>query len=93
MFELLGAAAAGSAQQVPVLPAARSLLNCRACALPCLLLPEGNGLAADLTLGAENGAAAVDFVRRQVLAVPPLRPLCLAIKAFLRFVCLRFNHC
>ena len=42
------------------------------------------GLAADISLGAENGAQAVEFVRRQVLAVPPLRPLCLAVKAFLR---------
>lgn len=39
---------------------------------------------ADISLGASNGAAAVDFVRRQVVAVPPLRPLCLVIKAFLR---------
>lgn len=45
----------------------------------------GGGLAADISLGAENGAHAVDFVRRQVLAVPPLRPLCLAVKAFLRW--------
>ncbi|KAL4428251.1 hypothetical protein ABPG75_002340 [Micractinium tetrahymenae] len=47
-------------------------------------LDFGGGLAADISLGAENGAQAVDFVRRQVLAVPPLRPLCLAVKAFLR---------
>jgi DNA polymerase sigma len=39
---------------------------------------------ADISLGATNGAAAVDFVRRQVLALPPLRPLCLVAKAFLR---------
>lgn len=50
------------------------------------LAPAGGGLAADISLGAENGAQAVDFVRRQVLAVPPLRPLCLAVKAFLRWV-------
>jgi DNA polymerase sigma len=53
--------------------------------LSCFLLtPAGDGLAADISMGAENGAQAVDFVRRQVLAVPPLRPLCLVIKAFLR---------
>ena len=46
--------------------------------------PAGGGPAADISLGVENGAQAVEFVRRQVLAVPPLRPLCLAIKAFLR---------
>lgn len=55
---------------------------------PALPRPAGGpaGLAADISLGAENGAQAVDFVRRQVLAVPPLRPLCLAVKAFLRCV-------
>ena len=41
-------------------------------------------LPVDISLGADNGAAAVDFVRRQVLGVAPLRPLCLAVKAFLR---------
>jgi hypothetical protein len=49
------------------------------------LAAAGGGLAADISLGVENGAHAVDFVRRQVLAVPPLRPLCLAVKAFLRW--------
>ncbi len=39
---------------------------------------------ADISLGAANGAAAVDYVRRQVVSVPPLRPLCLVVKAFLR---------
>ncbi|GAB4814301.1 hypothetical protein N2152v2_001347 [Parachlorella kessleri] len=47
-------------------------------------LAVGPGLMADISLGATNGAAAVDFVRRQVVAVPPLRPLCLVVKAFLR---------
>jgi hypothetical protein len=42
------------------------------------------GVPADISLGAGNGAAAVDFVRRQVLAVPPLRPLTLVLKAMLR---------
>jgi len=41
-------------------------------------------LPADISFGAINGAAAVTFLRRQILAVPPLRPLSLVVKAFLR---------
>lgn len=41
-------------------------------------------LAADISLGATNGAQAVSMIRRQVLAVPPLRPLTLVVKAILR---------
>jgi hypothetical protein len=46
--------------------------------------PGGRGLDVDVCLGAANGAAAVGFVRAQVLAVPPLRPLALVVKALLR---------
>jgi len=45
---------------------------------------NGNVLPVDISFGAVNGAAAVEFIRRQVIAVPPLRPLALAVKAFLR---------
>lgn len=41
-------------------------------------------MAADISLGVANGAAAVHWVRRQILAVPPLRPLTLVVKALLR---------
>lgn len=41
-------------------------------------------LPLDISLGVANGAAAVGFLRRQVIAVPPLRPLTLIIKALLR---------
>ena len=44
----------------------------------------GGGLPADISLGVANGAAAVGLVRRAVQAVPPLRPLCLAVKSLLR---------
>jgi hypothetical protein len=41
-------------------------------------------LPVDLSLGVENGAAAVSFMTRQVQALPPLRPLVLVIKAMLK---------
>jgi hypothetical protein len=41
-------------------------------------------LPVDLSLGVENGAAAVSFMTRQVRALPPLRPLVLVIKAMLK---------
>lgn len=44
----------------------------------------GAGLAADISLGAVNGAAAVKFVRQMAAAAPPLRVLVLTIKALLK---------
>ena len=41
-------------------------------------------LAADISIGVANGAAAVAMVRRAVIDLPPLRPLCLALKSLLR---------
>ncbi|KAL3151268.1 hypothetical protein ABBQ38_013107 [Trebouxia sp. C0009 RCD-2024] len=47
-------------------------------------LDYGAGLAADISLGAVNGAAAVKFVRQMAAAAPPLRVLVLTIKALLK---------
>ena len=44
----------------------------------------GPGLAADISLGAVNGAAAVQNVCQMVATAPPLRVLVLAIKALLK---------
>lgn len=44
----------------------------------------GGGLAADISLGTANGARAVFYVCSQLQALPALRPLVLAVKAFLR---------
>ena len=44
----------------------------------------GSGLAADISLGAVNGAAAVQYVCQMVTAAPPLRVLVLVIKALLK---------
>ena len=41
-------------------------------------------MAADISLGAANGARAVVYVQRQLQALPQLRPLVLVVKAFLR---------
>lgn len=41
-------------------------------------------LPMDISLGAANGAAAVTFLRKHVIALPPLRPLTLVVKALLR---------
>ena len=56
---------------------------------PLAVFP-GPGLAADISLGAVNGAAAVQFVCQMVAAAPPLRVLVLAIKALLK---VRFFMC
>ena len=42
------------------------------------------GVQVDVSLGAANGAAAVEYVQRQVVALPPLRPLVLVVKAVLK---------
>ena len=44
----------------------------------------GSGLAADISLGAVNGAAAVQYVCQMVAAAPPLRVLVLVVKALLK---------
>lgn len=41
-------------------------------------------MAADISLGTANGARAVFYVCSQLQALPALRPLVLAVKAFLR---------
>ena len=41
-------------------------------------------MAADISLGAVNGARAVVYVQHQLAAMPQLRPLVLVVKAFLR---------
>ncbi|GFR51554.1 hypothetical protein Agub_g13973, partial [Astrephomene gubernaculifera] len=49
--------------------------------------PMGRGsaqMAADISIGAANGAAAVALVQRAVAWLPPLRPLCLVVKALLK---------
>ena len=45
---------------------------------------NGQLLAVDVSIGTENGIAAVEFLRKNVVAIPPLRPLILFIKALLR---------
>ena len=50
----------------------------------CLSECVGGGLAADISLGAVNGAAAVQYVRNMVQAAPPLKVLVLFIKALLK---------
>ena len=58
-------------------------LNVLYCDLnPCL--SAGSGLAADISLGAVNGAAAVQYVRNMVQAAPPLKTLVLFVKALLK---------
>lgn len=44
----------------------------------------GGGLAADISLGAINGAAAVPYVHSMIQAAPPLKCLVLFIKALLK---------
>jgi DNA polymerase sigma len=46
--------------------------------------PGSVPLPADISIGVANGAAAVAMVRRAVLDLPPLRPLCLTLKSLLR---------
>ena len=54
--------------------------------IKCLLQvsPASPALPTDISFGASNGASAVAFLRKQIIAVPPLRPLTLAVKALLR---------
>ncbi|KAG1663570.1 hypothetical protein FOA52_013190 [Chlamydomonas sp. UWO 241] len=53
--------------------------------IKCQLVAKGaQPMPADISIGVANGAAAVSLVRRAVLALPPLRPLCLVLKAILR---------
>ena len=40
--------------------------------------------AVDLTVGAANGLAAVEWIRQQVRAFPPMRPLVLVLKRLLK---------
>lgn len=41
-------------------------------------------LPIDISIGVANGAAAVRMVQQAVVDLPPLRPLCLVLKALLR---------
>ncbi|KFM25080.1 Poly(A) RNA polymerase protein 2 [Auxenochlorella protothecoides] len=59
------------------------LIDARVPIIKCCMAAAG-GLHVDISLGTANGAAAARYVRAQVLAIPPLRPLCLVIKALLR---------
>lgn len=65
------------------------------CCLGCLgstWCAVGSGLAADISLGAVNGAAAVKFVRQMAAAAPPLRVLVLIIKALLKVGYIHLFH-
>lgn len=65
------------------------------CCLGCLgstWCAVGSGLAADISLGAVNGAAAVKFVRQMAAAAPPLRVLVLVIKALLKVGYIHLFH-
>ncbi|KFM25079.1 Poly(A) RNA polymerase protein 2 [Auxenochlorella protothecoides] len=59
------------------------LIDARVPIIKCCMAAAG-GLHVDISLGTANGAAAARYIRAQVLAMPPLRPLCLVIKALLR---------
>lgn len=62
-------------------------LACNLTMLYCdltLCLSTGSGLAADISLGAVNGAAAVQYVRNMVQAAPPLKTLVLFVKSLLK---------
>ena len=60
----------------------RTAIYC--CSLTRARASAGGGLAADISLGAANGCQAVVYVKRQLAAMPQLRPLVLVVKAFLR---------
>ena len=45
---------------------------------------SGPVLLADISMGTANGLAAVSLVQQCVLRLPPLRPLCLVLKAMLK---------
>ncbi|KAL0040123.1 hypothetical protein WJX79_007645 [Trebouxia sp. C0005] len=59
------------------------IIDARVPIIKCTL-DFGSGLAADISLGAANGAAAVQYVCQMVAAAPPLRVLVLVIKALLK---------
>jgi len=45
-------------------------------------------IAIDISIGTKNGITAVDFLRRNIEQIPPLRPISLFVKALLREKCL-----
>ncbi|KAL0029353.1 hypothetical protein WJX77_001697 [Trebouxia sp. C0004] len=59
------------------------IIDARVPIIKCTL-DFGCGLAADISLGAANGAAAVQYVCQMIAAAPPLRVLVLVIKALLK---------
>lgn len=62
------------------------VIGARVPILKCMMRFPGapEALPVDISLGVVNGASLVVFLRRQVIALPPLRPLVLAVKALLR---------
>eukprot|EP00873_Tetraselmis_striata_P016039 jgi/Tetstr1/436303/TSEL_025143.t2 len=44
----------------------------------------GEYAAVDISMGAANGTEAAEFIAQEIVMVPPLRPLVLVVKAFLR---------
>ena len=69
-------------------PQSRDLTNIGLC------LCAGGGLAVDISLGAVNGAAAVQYVRNMVTAAPPLKVLVLFTKALLKVqAACKISHC
>lgn len=44
----------------------------------------GGGIPADISLGTANGVGAAQYINRQLAVLPVLRPLVLAVKAYLR---------
>jgi hypothetical protein len=44
----------------------------------------GGGIPADISLGTANGVGAAQYINRHLAVLPVLRPLILAVKAFLR---------
>ena len=65
----------------------RSLVVIRTARIPIVKLqagPAAGSVVADVSLGDDSGPAAARYVSRQIAAYPPLAPLCLVLKVYLR---------
>lgn len=64
-----------------------------ATSLPLPRCHAGKVVAVDISVGAVNGACAVQYVWRQQQLLPPLRPLTLVVKALLKELSLNEVFC
>ncbi|KAI8469643.1 MAG: hypothetical protein J3K34DRAFT_522009 [Monoraphidium minutum] len=65
----------------------RSLVIIRTARIPIIKLqtgPQHGSVVADISLGDESGPAAARYVTQQIAAYPPLAPLVLVLKVYLR---------